>query len=767
MALDFSKFKFNFFARLNARTRVLVLLGGVVAVLLLVYLGTRWLVGEESTTGPSRVANAPQELQTVPGAQQTAEYQRALEQASVQRAQQAQLSGASAIATQINVGTTPSPGGCVICAEQTANVKHYLEDWVRQGQVAPEVAAELQRMADKNVSVDDYAAELSQLVKQGKLTPEQARILLEQYKKQHANALLQENAKAMDALIQSGKLPLGVANELLLAQKNEMPLSAYAVKLQEKVQQGLISPDISQQLLGQYTQQKIREVTMQSIAGLKQMAREGRITPDVEKDLIQLEENMVPLDTYEAALNQYVSAGKLTPASADIILNEYKRQKAAVGPTGSIDQLVKQAETAAYGEINELLSANKITSDVAEVLRSMIQKNISLDAFKLGVSQLVQQNKLTPDIAKLKIADYTLLKGRRDMALSLAKLQANNASAQSYSDSLKNAVQSGLLTPEQAAQLMKEYQAITQKATVLPGLAAPVPGAEEFAKLQAGLQGTTAAVSPPTPEFAAAEVQKEQDLEKDRQARIEALMTSMSSQSQQLVAAWQPSTMLHRAGSAETAKSAEGDGKGAGTGARGGKEAAAAELGGPTLIKAGSILFAVLDTEVNSDYPDSPVMATIVAGKFKGAKLLGKLITTKSVSGQLDRVALNFSLMNKDEWDKSKGVTAYAIDPDKARTVLASHVDYHYLQRFGAMFATSFMQGYSSAVTNAGTSTTGIFGTSTTHNNLSPGNKIAVALGQVGQTIGNATQNYINRPPTVKVDSGVGLGILFMSDVTG
>ena len=145
---------------------------------------------------------------------------------------------------------------------------------------------------------------------------------------------------------------------------------------------------------------------------------------------------------------------------------------------------------------------------------------------------------------------------------------------------------------------------------------------------------------------------------------------------------------------------------------------------------------------------------------------MGKLAVTKGVSGQLDRVSLNFTLMNRDDWMKSKSVTAFAIDPDTARTVLASSVDYHYLQRFGAIMATSFLQGYASAITNAGTSTTGIFGTSTTHPELSPSQKISTALGQVGQTLGAATQNYVNIPPTVKVDSGVGLGILFMGDVT-
>jgi intracellular multiplication protein IcmE len=123
--------------------------------------------------------------------------------------------------------------------------------------------------------------------------------------------------------------------------------------------------------------------------------------------------------------------------------------------------------------------------------------------------------------------------------------------------------------------------------------------------------------------------------------------------------------------------------------------------------------------------------------------------------------------MNKDDWEKSKTITAYAIDPDRARTALASQVDYHYLQRYGAIMATAFVQGYANAITTSGSTTsTGIFGTSTSHPPLSPSEKLATAIGQIGQSLGSTTQNYVNIPPTVIVDSGVSLGILFMADVT-
>lgn len=759
MALDFSKL--NFFSRLNARARVFVLFGGVIGFILLVYFGTRYLVGGSKTTGPSRVANAPGGLVSIQGAPLTPEYSHAVEEANAQRAKQAQMTGGSAITTMMNIGSgQPGSPSCIICVEQSANVKDYLNDWLKKGTIDPDVAAQLQALADKNVSADDYAALLNRLVKEGKLTPEQARLLLEQYKKQHAGNLLQDSAKTMDALIKSGQLPLEVANELLDDQKKGMTPAEYAAELQRLVREGKISPDVAAQLLAQYTQQRAKEIIQQSIAILSEMSRQGQITPDVLKNLVEMEEKMVSLDTYSSAVQGYVTAGKLTPVVAGKIYADYQREKTAIGPSSSINQLLKDAENAAYTELSDLLKQGKITQEVATLLGGMIQRNVSLADYKATVAQLVQQNKLTPDIAKLKIADYTRVKQLRDEAQRLAALQANNATADDFAAELRKAVAAGILTPDQAAQLMREYQAGMAAAVAPPTTAA---GTEAFAALQQRI-GQGPGVPPPpitTPEFAEAQVQAEQESAQDREARIEALVGAMAGQAQQLVASWQPPTMRYQQGSYDEEKAKKiAEAKIAA------EKAAAGEASGAPLIKAGTIIFGVLDTAVNSDYPDTPVLVTIVEGKFKGAKLLGKLSTQKSVSGQLDRVSLNFTLMNMDAWPKSRTVTAFAIDPDTARTVMASDVNYHYLLRYGAIMATSFVQGYANAILTSGsTSTTGIFGTSTTHPNLSPSQKLATAIGQIGTNLSSVTQNYINIPPTVRVDSGVGLGILFMTDV--
>lgn len=753
--VDFSKL--NFFSRLDARARVFVLFLVVIGVILLVYFGTQYFGGGSRTVGPSRVASTPPGLQSVPGEKTTtAEYQRALTQANVQAAEAAKMSGGSAIPTQINTGGTF--GSCVICSDKSADVKTLLDQWLREGKINPDTSRILSDLASKNVSVEEYSDALDQLVKSGKLTPAQARELLDQYRKQHANALLGESEKMMDEMIKSGDLPLDVANQLLDAQRKKMSPADYATLLQQLVKDGKISPSTAQRLLKQYLDQNMKESLKKQVAAINKMAQEGALTSDVAKSLVDLTEKNVPVDAYAKALNDLVGQGKLTPAAAAKLLKSYRSLKASNGTLGSIDALLEQAENEAYQEISDLLAAGKITPETGAALSSMVQNNVSMEDFKAAVNTMLQNKQLTPDIAQLKINDYIKVKQYRDAKRQLEDLQTNNASAADYANALKRMVAAGIITPAQAEQLMRDYQNLSAQPSV------PLaPGA--FGALQQRV-GTGAEISIPVGEFDAVQTQTAIETAEERRARLEAMMNGMNSQANQLISSWQPVIMSHREGTPETKDKTITTTTGTGAPGDSTTTTTTTTTTGAPVIKGGTIYFAVLDTAINSDYPDTPVLATIVEGKYKGAKLMGKIVTTKGVTGQMDRVSLNFTLMNTEDWIKSKTVTAYGIDPDTARTAIATSVNYHYMMRFGAMMATSFLQGYASAITNAGTATTGIFGTSTTHPELSPSNKLLVGLGQVGQTLGNATQNYINRPPTVRVDSGVSLGILFMNDVS-
>jgi len=197
-----------------------------------------------------------------------------------------------------------------------------------------------------------------------------------------------------------------------------------------------------------------------------------------------------------------------------------------------------------------------------------------------------------------------------------------------------------------------------------------------------------------------------------------------------------------------------------GGGASGGVAGSASQK--PPIIKAGSIVFAVLDTSVNSDYP-GPILATIVSGKFSGARLMGRL-TTFPPYGK--KVMLNFSMMDVKSRPQTISVNAVAIDPDTARTALSSHTNNHYLLRFGSLFAASFLEGLGQAFLQSGQMVTSTSSsTIVTSPGLSTAGKGYVALGNVGNKFGSVLENVYNMPPTVQVYSGTGLGILFLSDV--
>ncbi|MGJ3493227.1 intracellular multiplication protein IcmE [Piscirickettsia salmonis] len=187
------------------------------------------------------------------------------------------------------------------------------------------------------------------------------------------------------------------------------------------------------------------------------------------------------------------------------------------------------------------------------------------------------------------------------------------------------------------------------------------------------------------------------------------------------------------------------------------------------MIKSGSIVFAVLDTQLNSDQPGTPVMATVVQGKYKNAKLLG------SFQRENDKLVIKFNQMSIATMNSSLKINAYAVNATTAQNALASDVNHHYLLRYGGLFAAAFLQGFGeyysdTASTICGDSTTCIVtgDQSSDDDSASQTTRKAMysGLGSVGSALSQAAADNFNRPPTVTLNQGVGMGILFMNDVT-
>lgn len=195
-------------------------------------------------------------------------------------------------------------------------------------------------------------------------------------------------------------------------------------------------------------------------------------------------------------------------------------------------------------------------------------------------------------------------------------------------------------------------------------------------------------------------------------------------------------------------------------------EMATAQPAPQIFIKTGDILFAVLDTAVNTDEP-GPILATIVSGKLKGSKLIGSF----TLPANADKMVITFNTLSMLGADKTIGISAYAIDPNTARTALSSRVNHHYLMRYGSLFASTFLAGFSSAIQSADTTITigGTGGVSdtTVQNGINRSllENALIGLGEVGKAWSETAQELMNRPTTVELFSGTGMGILFTQDV--
>ncbi len=185
-------------------------------------------------------------------------------------------------------------------------------------------------------------------------------------------------------------------------------------------------------------------------------------------------------------------------------------------------------------------------------------------------------------------------------------------------------------------------------------------------------------------------------------------------------------------------------------------------------LKPGDILFAALQTAIDSDEP-GPVRARVVGERFKGAILLGGLRAFPPAAGSRpERVLVTFEYLTTADRTTHK-IDAVAIDLDTARTALATGVDHHYLERWGSLLAASFMEGYGNAIRNGNRITSvGPLGNvvSVPKDDLSHGDVAREALGTVGQRMGGAVAESFGRPNTITVAPGTGLGVLIVAPQT-
>ncbi|MCK4608447.1 MAG: DotG/IcmE/VirB10 family protein, partial [Gammaproteobacteria bacterium] len=240
------------------------------------------------------------------------------------------------------------------------------------------------------------------------------------------------------------------------------------------------------------------------------------------------------------------------------------------------------------------------------------------------------------------------------------------------------------------------------------------------------------------------------------------LQQDMSTQAGDLFASWTPVTKQQYVKNEADATAGTGVSGQAGSKANAGTGNGQQQPVDGDIYNPGSIVFAVLDTGINSD-EKSPVMATITQGPLKGSKVLG------TFKRQDQKVVLSFNVLSVPYLDHSVKFNAYGIDPEIGRIALASSVDNHYLYRYGTLFASSFLSGIGDAVkiSNSDTTSTVLGIPVTTYSGgLSGAQATLVALGDVGDKFSDVLEKDFDTPPTVRVKAGSGIGLLLMSDLT-
>lgn len=166
----------------------------------------------------------------------------------------------------------------------------------------------------------------------------------------------------------------------------------------------------------------------------------------------------------------------------------------------------------------------------------------------------------------------------------------------------------------------------------------------------------------------------------------------------------------------------------------------------------------VVATETGPDGNGGQVIIEMVGGPLNHARLLGKA----ERRGDLMAVSLT-----RLEWQgRTLAVDAVLISPETKETAVASSVDHHYGARLLYPSLAAVASGAGQAIALSGSSqASSAYGTASTYKNLNPGEIAGVGIGAAGNNLQQVLNEMAPKGPTVKLDAGVPVGVMFLQDV--
>lgn len=177
------------------------------------------------------------------------------------------------------------------------------------------------------------------------------------------------------------------------------------------------------------------------------------------------------------------------------------------------------------------------------------------------------------------------------------------------------------------------------------------------------------------------------------------------------------------------------------------------------ILPAGEIVYAQMITEANTDAP-GPILAQIVVGPLRGSRLIGDFESTDNY------LTLNFNTIVVD--GISQGVSAVALDPDTTLPGIVTDIDRRYFQRVVLPMAAEFIEGFTEAVSDSGTTTVTINNETVTEQTQDRDTEEEVASGiaEAGEALAEILEDQANSiEPLLRVEAGTPIGIFFLEPV--
>jgi len=176
------------------------------------------------------------------------------------------------------------------------------------------------------------------------------------------------------------------------------------------------------------------------------------------------------------------------------------------------------------------------------------------------------------------------------------------------------------------------------------------------------------------------------------------------------------------------------------------------------LIPAGRGVYAHAVLASNSDQ-NSPVVLEADSGPIAHARMIG------SFAREDDRLVIRVTKMTYG--GQQVGVDGIIVAPGTMEAGVASSVDQHYVARSALPAAAAFVAGLGQAFAQSNSTVVASpFGGATAFQRLNLGQQVGVGAGVAAGRVGQALDQAAPRGPTVKLDVGSSVGIMFLSDVT-